>query len=100
MMIGTTSRRERSIRATSWPVGPGAERDVEQHDVERPLRGGLERGLAVGDRGHAVALALERARQHLAQRVVVVDEQDLQRRRGQHLPGQGTPGTSTTMKSL
>ena len=84
MMIGTTSRRERSIRATSCPVGPGAERDVEQHDVERPLGRGLQRRLAVGDRGHAVPLALERARQHLPQRVVVVDEQDVQRGRRQH----------------
>ena len=83
-MIGTTSRRERSMRATSWPVGPGAERDVEQHDVVRARGGGLERGLAVGDGGHAVALALERAREHLAQRVVVVDQQDLERRRGEH----------------
>ena len=78
-MIGTTSRRERSVRHTSWPVGPGAERDVEQHDVEAALGGRVERRVAVGDRGHAMALALERAREHLAQRRVVVDEQDVQR---------------------
>ena len=53
-----------------------------------PLGGGVERGLAVGDRGDLVALALERAREHLPQRVVVVDEQDVERRRRQHA-GQG-----------
>ena len=58
----------------------GAERDVEQHDVERALGGGVERGLAVGHGGHAVALALEGAREHVAQRLVVVDQQDVERR--------------------
>ncbi len=89
MMIGTTSRRERSMRATSCPVGPGAERDVEQDDVVGPLGGRLERGLAVGDGRHVMALALERARQHLPQRVVVVDEQDLEGRGGEHAERQG-----------
>ena len=52
-----------------------------------PLGGRLERRLAVGDRRHAVALALERARQHLPQRVVVVDEQDLEGRGREHAEG-------------
>jgi hypothetical protein len=68
---------------------PGAQRDVEQDDVVGALGGGVQRGLAVGDGGDLVTLALERARQHLAQRVVVVDEQDLERCGGQH-EGQGT----------
>jgi hypothetical protein len=63
---------------------PGAERDVEQHDVVRPVRGGLQRHLPVRHRGHAMALALERPGQHLAQRTVVVDEQDVERRGGLH----------------
>ena len=87
MMIGTTSRR-RAQHARHVVAGrAGAERDVEQHDVVRPLGRRVERGLAVGDRGDAVALALERAREHLAQRVVVVDEQDVERRRGEHRGG-------------
>ena len=60
---------------------PGAQRDVEQDDVEGAVLGGVERGLAVRNRRHAVALALERAREHLPQRAVVVDEQDVQRGR-------------------
>ena len=61
-----------------------AERDVEQHDVERLVAGRLERGVAVGDGGHAMALALEGAGEHVAQRTVVVDQQDVQRRGGLH----------------
>ena len=49
-----------------------------------PLGGGVERGLAVGDGRDAVSLALERAREHLAQRVVVVDEEDVQRGGREH----------------
>ena len=64
--------------------GALAERDVEQDDVEGLVAGGRQRGVAVGHGGHAVALALERAGEHLAQRSVVVDEQDVQRRGGLH----------------
>ena len=59
--------------------GAGAEGDVEQHDVEVLLGGARERLVAVGDGGHPVALALEGAREHVAQRRVVVDDQDVQR---------------------
>ena len=71
-----------------------AERDVEQHDVEGLVAGGLQRGVAVGDGGHAVALALEGAGEHVAQRAVVVDEQDVQRRGGLHA-SQRTAGPGT-----
>ena len=40
--------------------------------------GGLERGLPVADGGDRVALAGERAREHVAQRRVVVDDEDAQ----------------------
>ena len=55
-----------------------AERDVEQDDVERALRRGVQRRLAVSDRGHVVPLAFEGTRQHLPQRAVVVDQQNVQ----------------------
>ena len=84
MMIGTTARRWRSARATSWPAGPGPEGDVEQDDVEVALGRLRDRRLAVGHGRHAVALALERAREHLAQRLVVVDDEDVERRGGLH----------------
>jgi hypothetical protein len=64
--------------------GALAERDVEQDDVVGLVAGGLQRGVAVGHGGHAVALALERAGEHVAQRAVVVDQQDVQRRDGLH----------------
>ena len=58
-----------------------------------PVRKGVEPGPANGDEpaagycgdgGDAMALALERAGEHLAQRAVVVDQQDVQRRGGLH----------------
>jgi hypothetical protein len=66
-----------------------AQRDVEQHDVEGLVGGRLQRRLAVAHRRDAMALALEGAAQHVAQRAVVVDEQDLQRLYGLH-PSQTT----------
>ena len=41
-------------------------------------------GVAVGHGGHPVALSLEGAAEHVAQRPVVVDQQDVQRRDGLH----------------
>ena len=79
MMIGTTSRRDREHPRDVVARGPGAERDVEQDDVVGALRRGVERGFAVRNGRHAVALALEGTRQHLPQRAVVVDEKDVQR---------------------
>jgi hypothetical protein len=64
--------------------GAGAERDVEQHDVVRPPGRRLERRVAVRHRGHAVALALEGAGEHVPQWLVVIDQQDVQRRRRLH----------------
>jgi hypothetical protein len=55
-----------------------AERDVEQNHVVRALGGGVERRVAVADGGHAMALTLEGARQHLPQGAVVIDQQDVQ----------------------
>ena len=43
-----------------------------------------------------MALARERARQHLAQRRVVVDEQDVQRSGGIHVGGRYRPGSRCT----
>ena len=77
-MIGTTALR---------PVvagGPRPQRDVEQDHVEVALRRLRDRLLAVGHRRHAVALALEGAREHLAQRLVVVDDEDVECRGGLH----------------
>ena len=67
-------------------IAQATERDVEQDDVERALLGGLERGLAVADGGHAMALALEGTRQHLPQRAVVVDQQNVQSTTRLHVP--------------
>src|SRR3954468_2878327 len=58
---------------------PGAERDVEQHDVEVLLGRAGERRLPVGHGGDPVALPLEGPGEHVAQRLVVVDDQDVQR---------------------
>ena len=60
-------------------VGAGAERDVEQHDVEVLAAGELDRRVAVGDRLDAVALAGEGVRQRVAQRALVVDDEDRER---------------------
>ena len=60
------------------------EGDVEQDHVEVALGRLRDRLLAVGHRRHAVALALERAREHLAQRLVVVDDEDVECRGGLH----------------
>src|SRR4051812_7466211 len=106
MMIGTTARRARSARATSWAAGPaphapsirtptkspsseragdvvaggpGAQGDVEQDDIEVLLSGACERLLPVGHGGHAMSLALEGAREHVAERLVVVDDEDVER---------------------
>jgi hypothetical protein len=64
---------------------PGAERNVEQHDVERPVGRGLERAVAVGHSRDAMALALEGAGEHLAQGPVVVDQEDVEPGCGLHL---------------
>ena len=61
-------------------VGPGPERDVEQDDVEVLAAGELDRGVAVGDGLDAVALAREGVRQRVAQRALVVDDEDRERR--------------------
>ena len=58
---------------------PRAEGDVEQDHVEVALGRLRYRRVAVGHGRHAVALALERAREHLTQRLVVVDDEDLER---------------------
>ena len=79
MMIGTTLRRRAQRPADLVAVGPGAERHVEQHDVEVVGAGPVDRRAAVGDRHHPVALARERAREHLAQVGLVVDDEDAQR---------------------
>ena len=78
-MIGTTARRWRSARATSWPAGPGPQGDVEQDDVEVALGRLSDRRLAVGHGCDTMALALERAREHLAQRLVVVNDENVER---------------------
>ena len=44
-----------------------AERDVEQDDVEVLRAGAIDRGPAVGDRGHVVAVACEETPDLLAQ---------------------------------
>ena len=56
------------------------ERDVEQDDVEVLAAGELDRGVAVGDGLDAVALAREGVRQRVAQRALVVDDEDRERR--------------------
>jgi hypothetical protein len=66
------------------PGGARAERHVEQHDVVGPAGGRVKRRLPVGHGGHAMPLSLERAGEHLAQRPVVVHQQDVERRRGLH----------------
>jgi hypothetical protein len=72
---------------------PGTQRDVEQHDVVRPIRGRFQGCVAVRHRRHAMPLALEGAGEHVTQRLVVVDEQDLQRRRRLHGSHGSPPGT-------
>ena len=67
-------------------VGRPAQRDVEQHDVEVLRAGVVDRGTAVGDGQHAVPVAGERRAQGLAQRGLVVDDEDVQRLGG-HRPG-------------
>src|SRR3954462_6993314 len=62
----------------------GPERDVEEHDVEVLLGRPGERRVPVGHGGHAMALALEGPREHVAQRLVVVDNEDVERRGGLH----------------
>ena len=79
MMIGTTLRRAAQRAADLVAVGSGAECDVEQHDVEVVGAGAVDRGAAVGDGDHPMALARERAREHLAQVGLVVDDEDAQR---------------------
>ena len=78
-MIGTTARRWRRARADVVAGGAGPQRDVEQDDVEVALGRLGDRRLAVGHGRDAVALALERAREHLAQRLVVVDDENVER---------------------
>ncbi len=60
-------------------VGPGAERDVEQDHVELLAAGALDRLGAVGDRLDGVALLGEGACQRVAQRGLVVDDEDVHR---------------------
>ena len=79
MMIGTTLRRAAQRAAHLVAVGPGAERDVEQDDVEVVGAGAVDRRAPVGDRHHPVPLARERAGQHLAQVGLVVDDEDAER---------------------
>src|SRR3954468_3437252 len=61
-----------------------AERDVEQDDVEVAAARLLQRVVAVGDRRDAVTLPLEGAGEHVAEGVVVVDDEDVERRPGGH----------------
>ena len=85
MMIGTTSRRRAQHAARRrGRSGPAPSATSSSTTSYGRLGRGVERGLAVGHGGHAVALALEGADEHLAQRVVVVDEQDVERRGGLH----------------
>jgi hypothetical protein len=61
-------------------VGPGPGRDVDQDDLELVGGNAVDRRAAVGHRLDAMALAAERARQHLAQIRLVIDDEDAQRR--------------------
>ena len=63
---------------------PLAERDVEQHDVVGLVGGRAQGGVTVGHGRHPMALALEGAGEHLAQWLVVVDQQDVEGRGGAH----------------
>jgi hypothetical protein len=60
-------------------VGPRAERDIEQDDVELVGARAVDRRAPVGDRHHPVAFAGERPHQHLAQVRLVVDNEDAER---------------------
>ena len=71
---------------------PLAQRDVEQHDVVGAVGGGAQRRVSVGHGGHVMALPLERAGEHVAQRLVVIDEQDVERRGGGHERERSVPG--------
>jgi hypothetical protein len=57
MITGTTLRRARNSRQTSWPAGPLAQRDVEQDHVEAGTLGLVQRARAVGHGNDGVALA-------------------------------------------
>ena len=59
--------------------------DVEQDQVERPIRDQGECAGAVGADGDAVPLALEPAREHVAVQLVVVDDEQ-RARLGRHEP--------------
>src|SRR3954469_5755417 len=96
MMIGTTSRRARSWRATSWPDGggPSATSSSTMSYCSAPARSS-----AACPSGTAVIRwpsALDRALEVLAQRLGVVDEQDVQRcrrlHRSQTVPLRRVPG--------
>jgi hypothetical protein len=65
------------MRADVVAGRPVPERHVEQDDVVRALGGRLSAASPSAPRS-PVALALERAAEHLAQRLVVVDQQDVQ----------------------
>ena len=57
-------------------VGPGAERGVEQHDVEAVGARPVDRRAPVSDGERRVSFALERAGEGFAQRRLVVDDED------------------------
>ena len=57
-------------------VRPGAERGVEQHDVEAVGGGAVDRRPPVSDGERGVPFSLERAGEGFAQRRLVVDDED------------------------
>ena len=81
--VGDQVHNQLAMQNITMPLKADLETKA-QHDVVGALRGGVQRRRAVRDGGHAMALALEGAREHVSQRLVVVDNQDVQRRRGLH----------------
>src|SRR5947209_16954050 len=73
-------RAQRS--ANLVPVGSGAQRHVEQYDVELLGAGAVHRGAAIGQRGHLMALARKGTGEHLPQRGLVIDDADPECGRG------------------
>ena len=73
-MIGTVLVAAQPL-ADLEPVEP-RQHDVEHHEVDRRVREAAQRLLAVGGLDDRVPVLLEREREHLADGVLVVDEQD------------------------
>ena len=65
----------RRRRQTSTPSGPGAEADVEQHEVE-VWGQRVERGAALGGLDDGVAVRAEGTRHDVAQVGLVLDDED------------------------